>query len=174
MIPIANVFTIFYSFMMSKKFVKCGIQFRCSRPLVVRGGENICIGNSFNSMGLLFLYAEEGRVTIGDNCSVNTNVQIGGSQGEIVIGNGVLIGPNVVIRAAEHSTAKEMLIRAQKHKSGVIEIEDDVWIGANCVITKNVTLAKGTVVGAGSVVTRSTEAYSIVCGVPAKIIAMRE
>jgi acetyltransferase-like isoleucine patch superfamily enzyme len=54
-----------------------------------------------------------------------------------------------------------------------IVIEDDVWIGAGARILDGVTIARGSVIGAGSVVTKSTQPYSIVVGVPAKIVSSR-
>ena len=54
-----------------------------------------------------------------------------------------------------------------------IVIEDDVWIGHGCTILDGIVLAKGTVVAAGSVVNKSTEPYSVVAGVPARIIKYR-
>lgn len=124
-------------------------------------------------MGTDYLYAEGGEIVIGDNCSLNTNVQIGAAEGRIVIGNSVLIGPNCVVRAANHGTSRSMPMCVQKHACGQITIEDDVWIGANAVITSGVVLAKGTIVGAGAVVTKSTTPYSIVGGVPAKKLGER-
>ncbi len=56
---------------------------------------------------------------------------------------------------------------------GEINVEDDVWIGTNAIILSGVTLAKGTIVAAGSVVTKSTIPYSIVGGNPAKLIKKR-
>ncbi|WP_417806940.1 acyltransferase [Thioclava sp.] len=52
-------------------------------------------------------------------------------------------------------------------------IEDDVWIGANCTILDDVRLAKGCVIGAGSVVSKSTEPFGIYGGVPARLIRLR-
>ena len=52
-------------------------------------------------------------------------------------------------------------------------IEDDVWIGAGARILDGVVVRKGTVVGAGAVVTKSTEAYSIVVGIPANKVSSR-
>jgi acetyltransferase-like isoleucine patch superfamily enzyme len=54
-----------------------------------------------------------------------------------------------------------------------VEIEEDVWIGANCVILPGVTIGRGAVIGAGSVVTKSVPAYSIYVGNPAKLMRMR-
>ena len=85
-----------------------------------------------------------------------------------------MIGPNVVLRAANHSMKRgNTPMRHQPSIPGEIFIEDDVWIGSNVVITSDVRIARGTVVGAGSVVTSSTEPYSIVCGVPARKIGER-
>lgn len=56
---------------------------------------------------------------------------------------------------------------------GPVVVEDDVWIGADALIMQGVTLARGTVVAAGSVVVKSTEPYSIVGGNPAKLIRKR-
>ena len=65
-------------------------------------------------------------------------------------------------------------MRNNEYNSGDIIIEDDVWIGANVVILKNVTLEKGCVIGAGSVVTKSIPAYAIAVGNPAKVIKYRK
>jgi galactoside O-acetyltransferase len=153
---------------------QCGAGARCVGPTVIRGGENICIGARFQAMGQLFLYANDGGVLrIGDDCALNTNVQLGAAGGRLSLGSGVLIGPNVVIRVSNHGIVRGTPMRTQPHVFGEIVIEDDVWIGSNAVITSGVTLAPGTVVGAGSVVTHSTEANSIVGGVPAAKIGER-
>ena len=57
--------------------------------------------------------------------------------------------------------------------TGEIIVEDDVWIGANTVILKNVFIGKGAIVAAGAVVTSNIEEYSIVAGVPARKIGQR-
>lgn len=162
-----------YSYYCRTKFKSCGEKFNVGYPLKVRGGEHIRIGKNFSSMGMDYLYANEGELVIGDNCSINTNVQIGASGGKIIVGNNVMIAPNVVIRAANHGLARGMTMRYQPHTYGEITIEDDVWIGSNAFIAPDVTLAVGTVVGAGAVVTKSTEPYSIVGGVPARKIGER-
>ncbi len=165
---------ICYAFFIKFFLAEAGVNFRPMYPLRINGGRNIKIGNNFSSMGYTYLYANDGKINIGNNLSLNTNVQIGSSGGEIHIGNNVLIGPNVVIRAADHGIAKGKLINQQKHIGGVIIIEDDVWIGSNCVILKNVHLGKGCVIAAGSVVTKEVPANAIFGGVPAKFIKERK
>ncbi len=163
-----------YSYAVRWRLRQCGRGLRMQLPTVIYGHRNIVIGTNFSSMGHLYLFANDGGVIrIGDNCSVNTNVQIGAAAGSIVIGNGVMIAPNVVLRAANHDMRRDTPMRFQPSRGGRILIEDDVWIGSNCVVTADVTVARGTVVAAGAVVTHSTEPYSIVAGVPARKIGER-
>lgn len=124
-----------------------------------------------------YVYAHNGGfVRIGNWVSVNTNVQIGAADsGEIIIGNDVLIGPNVVIRASNHVYDRvDIPIREQGHSGGKIVIEDDVWIAANAVVLPDVVIGKVAVVAAGAVVTSDVPPYQIVGGVPSKIIANRK
>lgn len=113
-------------------------------------------------------------ISFGRNYHINTGCTFDG-RGGLTLGDHVLIGPNVVVVSSQHrwdlSTEDPMI--QQGHQSAPITICDDVWIGANSVITPGVTLATGTVVGAGSVVTGSTEPYTIVAGSPARRIGSR-
>lgn len=164
-----------YSRLVSLRLRKCGPGLNLRRTSTIRDYHRISIGRNFNSAGRLYLYAHEGGwIEIGDDCAINTNVQIGAAAGKIVIGNCVMIAPNVVLRAANHDTKRGSVpMRHRPSIGGKIIIEDDVWIGSNAVITADVTIACGTVVGAGAVVTTSTEPYSIVGGVPARKIGER-
>lgn len=119
-------------------------------------------------MGILQLYADNGKILIGDNCSFNMNVQIGASDGLINIGNDVLIGPNCVLRAATHKFDNiNKSINSQGHQSGKIIIGNNVWISSNCVISSNVTIGEGCVIAAGSVVLNDTKPYHFYAGSPA-------
>lgn len=170
---IGALFTLIYGGVLSLRVRRTGRRFMPTYPLKIIGGGNICIGDNFRSMGYNYLYANDGVITIGDNMSVNTNVHIGAGSGRVTIGNNVQIGPNVVLRAADHGIAMGTLIRFQPHVGGEIIVEDDVWIGANAVILRDVTLGKGCVVAAGAVVTKNVEPYAIVGGVPARKISSR-
>jgi acetyltransferase-like isoleucine patch superfamily enzyme len=102
---------------------------------------------------------------------------IRGNRCQIIIGKNVIVGQGVKLLATNHKYMdKSQLVHQQDidvEKNG-IEIEDDCWIGANALILPGVILAKGTVVGAGAVVTKSTQQYSVVAGNPAKFIKFRE
>ena len=71
---------------------------------------------------------------------------------------------------------KNKTIREQRFlpSKGGILIEDDVWIGSNSVILKNVKIGRGSIIAAGSVVTKNIEPFSIVAGTPAVKIGKRE
>jgi len=113
------------------------------------------------------------RIKCGKNFVVNSNTYIN-AVGGLIIGDNVLVGLNVVISSGEHQYQdKKIPVTLQKIINKKIIIKDDVWIGANAVIMPGVTLETGTVVGAGAVVTKSTEPYSVVVGVPAKRIKSR-
>ena len=111
---------------------------------------------------------------MGNNFTMNSNSQLGASFGKIIIGDDCAVGPNCVLRAANHTFDDPTIpFRKQGHTYGEIIIEDDVWIASNCVITANTKIGKGSVVAAGSVVTKDVEPYSVVGGVPAKLIKKR-
>ena len=79
------------------------------------------------------------------------------------------MGTNVQILTAGHETS--VLSRIKFVEFGhPIRIEDDCWIGAGVIILPNVTIGRGSTVGAGSVVTKSIPPYSVALGTPAKVI----
>ncbi|WP_339138119.1 MAG: acyltransferase [Candidatus Electrothrix sp. GW3-4] len=136
-------------------------------------GGAIFIGSkTFVDRGVI-LRSLGGRIEIGKDCSVNAySVLYGG--GGLKIGNGVRIASHTVIVPSNHVFSDpEQQIKDQGLTLKGIVIEDDVWIGAGAKILDGVTIQKGTVVGAGAVVTKSTEPYAIVAGVPAVVIRYR-
>lgn len=116
-----------------------------------------------------------GYFEIGDHSYIGCNGVMGAGGGGIVIGNYVLIGQSVTMHSESHVFENSALtIREQGITFSGIIVEDDVWVGSNTTILDGVTLGKGSIVGAGAVVTRSIAPYSIAVGVPAKIIGTRE
>jgi acetyltransferase-like isoleucine patch superfamily enzyme len=116
------------------------------------------------------------KIKIGENTYIGdlNNIRAGG--GEINIGKNCLISQQVAIVASNHSISKTAPICFQPWdtKKVGVNIEDDVWIGAGSKIMPGVTIGKGAIIGAGSVVTKDVESYSITVGNPAKHIKYRE
>lgn len=108
---------------------------------------------------------------IGDNCSIQTGVIFDYSHCWLIkIGNNVTIAPHAYLLAHDASTKK--LINYTK--IGSITIEDNVFIGVRALIMPGVTIGKNVIVAAGSIVTKSIPAGSIVAGNPAKVISTME
>lgn len=123
----------------------------------------------------------QGNVTVGRGCSVQPYsilVGYGTSEdrvGEIRIGNDVRIASHVMIVGANHrfdDVSRPIAKQGLARKSVVIE--DDVWIGGRVNILAGVTIGRGSVVAAGAVVTHDVPPYSVVAGVPAKVIKKRK
>ena len=163
----------------SKRFARCGKHVSFSPSCIIRGEQNITIGD-YVGFGLYnYLYAgiekDDVKIQIGNNVSFNSNVMLNADiGGNIRIGDNVLIGPNVVLRTANHAfSRRDIFIKQQGHTAGPIHIGDDVWIAANVVIVADVTIGNGAIVAAGAVVTKNVDDYSIVAGVPARKIGNR-
>jgi maltose O-acetyltransferase len=113
------------------------------------------------------------NISAGHSLAINTGAFIS-ARAPLTFGDGVLIGPNVVIVTSNHRyDLDDRPINEQGHDPKPIHIGSDCWIGANAVIVPGVHVADGTIVSAGAVVTRDTEPYSIVAGVPARRIGAR-
>lgn len=162
-------------FLIKRIISKASDYLRTDIGVSITGHKNITMGKNVRIMKLSALHAHDGTLLIGDNVSINSNAYIDAAgRGEIIIGNDVLIGQNVVIRASDHEFKDTAVpIRQQGHTGGKIVIEDDCWIGANVVITRNVRIGAHSIVAAGAVVTKNVQPSSIVGGVPAKLIRKR-
>lgn len=139
--------------------------------------KNITFGNNISLVsGVVLRACNKANLCIGNYFSANGNVRIiADCGGNIVIGNNVMIGPNTVIRSSNHVYNRlDIPINMQGHIAGEILIGDDVWIAANVVILPNVKIGSHSIVAAGAVVTRDVPDYSIVGGVPAKVISSRQ
>lgn len=154
---------------------QCGRNVRIDMGVCITGWRNISLGDNVSIMRHSSLYAHDGALRIGSNVSINSNCCIAPANGgSVLIGDNVLIAQNVVIRAADHGHESiDIPIIRQGHRGGEIVIEEDVWIAANAVILRDVTIGAHSIVGAGAVVTRDVEAHSVVGGVPARLIRKR-
>ena len=134
------------------------------KPSLAKCGKNVYIGDNF--VGTL-----QG-IEIGSNVSIGPNCVFYSSLAKIVIGNYVMVSPNVTIITGSHKTnsiGKYMIENTEVDKinEGVekydlpVIIEDDVWIGSNVLILKGVTIGKGSIIHAGQIVTKSVPPYTI-------------
>jgi acetyltransferase-like isoleucine patch superfamily enzyme len=113
-----------------------------------------------------------GKVELGYNVYINRNCNII-SRDKIYISFKTTIGPNVCIYDHDHNYLNKGKIGCE-YVTAPVFIDENVWIGANCVITKGVTIGKGSIIAAGSVITRDVPQNVIVGGVPAKVIKVIE
>jgi len=116
----------------------------------------------------VIIRAYGGSVIIGSDCSLNPYTIVYGDGG-LKIGNGVRIAAHTVIVPANHiiSDTEKYIYEQGQSLKGII-IEDDVWLGSGVKVMDGVTIKKGSVIGAGAVVTKSTEPYGVYIGVPAR------
>ena len=111
---------------------------------------------------------------IGNNVGISQNcfIQV---RGNVNIGNNVIMGPNVSIFSENHNfTNPDLPVNIQgESRKGVI-IEDGVWIGTRSVILDGVKIGENSIIAAGSVVVKDVPPFSIVGGVPAKVLKSRK
>lgn len=112
-------------------------------------------------------YTDFGKnITIGKNVFINSGCHFQ-DQGDIEIGDGTLIGHNVVLATINHDLNPSM---KRKNHYAPIKIGRNVWIGSNATVLQGVTIGDWAVIAAGAVVAKDVEPYTVVGGVPAKII----
>lgn len=115
-----------------------------------------------------------GKFEMGKGSSIAQNCTISGENAGVFIGENVMIAPNVVIVAFNHGFEDlNIPMINQKNNEKPVFIEDNVWIASNCTIGSGVRIGKGSIIGANSFVNKDVLPFSIVGGVPAKIIKSR-
>lgn len=153
------------------------------RPFYIRGRRHIYIGEGFTTGVNLRIDAipknNERKVilSIGDNVEINDYVHIGAID-SVTIGNNVLLASKVFITDHNHGNYSgtnghdnpNTPPRLREWHSSPVVIEDNVWIGEQVSILPGVTIGKGSVIGALSMVNKSIPPYSIAVGIPAKVI----
>lgn len=145
-----------------KVFKMCRVFF--AKKIMKKVGKNVNI-----ETGALF----NPNVEIGDNSGIGVNCEL---VGKVIIGKNVMMGPEVVFYSINHEfrDKNRTIIEQGYQTEKPITVEDDVWIGRRAIILPGVTIKKGTVVGAGAIVTKTFPEYSIIAGNPAKVIGERK
>jgi acetyltransferase-like isoleucine patch superfamily enzyme len=149
------------------------------------------VNNFFIKQYQISLFDQIGSdIYIGRNCTFSKNISIGNdvsigenccfqsAHGKIRIGNHVMFGPDVHIHGGNHTfdrvgyLMKEHTDKKQG-EDGYIIIEDDVWVGARAIILKGVRVGRGSIIGAGSVLTKDLPPYSVYTGIPTARLRQR-
>lgn len=148
------------------------------RSIKIINAEYITLGNNFSAGQGLWLHAIENTSTIvfGDNINISDWTHIGALD-SITIESGCLIGSKVLISDHSHGTTSnlesEFNLRPNERplvSKGPIFIGKNVWIGDGAVILANVKIGEGAIIAANSVVNKDVPPFSIVAGIPAKVI----
>jgi galactoside O-acetyltransferase len=155
-------------------FKKTAGKFTIDSGVTILGFNKIALGKDISIQKNSYLYATGAELTIGNNFFLGVNSQLCATRGNIQIGDNCIIAPNCLLRPDNHRFDRtDIPIIEQGYEVGTIVIEDDIWIAANAVILKDVHIKTGSVIAAGSVVTKSFEKNSVIGGVPAKLIKLR-
>jgi len=166
----------------SPRKISCGSNFiledNCFINAISRlgivAGDNVSIGrNSIIECTGVIREVGEG-IIIGNNVGIAANAFIA-ARGIIDIGQDTIIGPGVSLHAENHNFSNlDVPVRRQGATRKGIIIGPDCWIGAKAIILDGVRIGRGVVVGAGSVINKNIPEFSVVAGVPAKIIKSRK
>ncbi|MGD8522335.1 MAG: acyltransferase [Desulfobacterales bacterium] len=136
-------------------------------------GGTISIGDSTHILSYAMLKGFGGNINIGDHCTVHPFCMLCGGGG-LKIGNSVRIAAHTVIMPSNHVFEDPKTpIRLQGIRAEGIIIKDDVWLGTGVRVLDGITIGKGSIVGAGAVVTKDVPDYAIVTGVPARVTGWR-
>ena len=117
-------------------------------------------------------------IHLGDHVFIAPGAFFSATRSFIHVGNHVMFGPNVTVLGGNHNVSEvgRYMTDVTEKRPGDdlgVTIEDDVWVGAGATLLSGVTVARGSIVAAGAVVTKSFPPYSIIGGVPARLIRPR-
>lgn len=161
-----------------KEFFNFGINSVVAKPyLQLSGCKNISIGNNTTILDncRLAVYGDNDKpnIAIGDNCYIGFGFSaLASSKGFINIGNNVLFASNVLVTNENHGINPDSKVpyMAQELTAENVRIGDGCWIGEKVCILSGVSIGEKSIIGAGSVVTKSIPSFSIAVGNPAKVL----
>jgi acetyltransferase-like isoleucine patch superfamily enzyme len=138
------------------------------------GGEVILGDRVYLNDGIRLETGQGGSIRIEEGTHVQADCQFSAYMGSIRVGKNVQIAPHCAFYPYNHGIAADRSMMEQPLSSrGDIEIQDDAWLGYGVIVLEDVTIGKGAVVGAGSVVKDHVPAMAICAGVPARVIGRR-
>lgn len=140
--------------------------------LIIPSHKRLSIGKNTVIFHRCILVTESGRIELGNHSHLGVDAYLNATKGAIIIGNHVAIGPRTQIYSYSNNYEEGKNVD-ECHKVADVIIKDNVLIGASVVILPGITISEGAIVGAGSVVTKDIQPFTIVGGIPAKIIKER-
>lgn len=150
-----------------------GVYIASGAELVANGNEQIIMGDDGFVLRGSMLLPYGGKIVIGKNVGINLYCVIYG-MGGVTIGDNVMIATSCVIISANHNFGRiDIPMNLQGVTCEGIAIGNDVWLGARVSVLDGVEIGEGSVIGAGSVVSKSIPPYSVAVGVPARVIQHR-
>jgi acetyltransferase-like isoleucine patch superfamily enzyme len=157
--------------------IRIGAHARVAGNAVLRANtdhpDGVSVGRRTSILESVLINANRGSVVVGDDSWLGPFCLLYGN-GDIRIGDGVLVAGHTSINTVSHHAERvDIPISEQGTEVAPVVIHDDVWIGLNAVILQGVTIGRGAIIGAGSVVTRDIPAWSVVRGAPAKVVRSR-
>ncbi len=141
--------------------------------VVAYRNEEIIIGDDGFILRGSMLHPYGGKIVIGKNIGVNLYCVIYG-MGGVTIGDNVMMATSCVIVSANHNFERtDIPMNLQGVTCEEVKIGNDVWLGARVTVLAGVEIGEGSIIGAGSVVSKSIPPYSVAVGVPALVIKKR-
>ena len=152
----------------SQRLYKFRYGYYISKSAIIESRKSLFIDKRAEIQDYVIIRGTRSKVKIGKYSSVNPFTVM-------YSGSGIIIGKDVIASGNHDFIQNKVSMRHASYLStGPIIIEDGVWIGANSTITDGVKIGREAVVGAGSVVVKDVEPWSIVGGVPAEVIGYRK
>ena len=143
------------------------MRFFLVKRIIKKCGQKVVVKNNC-------YFGDGSKLIVGDFSQLGQNGRFGGP---ITIGSNVMMGPDIVIMAVTHDVSdfsKPMIDPNNRAIENPVLIGNNVWIGTRVLILPGVNIGNNSIIGAGSVVTKSFPDNSVIAGVPAKLINVRE
>lgn len=151
-------------------FIRGRLRVESGVKLIVHPGAHLEVReNIFIGRGSFISILPKGHLILGKASGIGNNNQIV-CHNKIIIGDNTIIGPNVMLFDHNHQYDFEKGVKHKSFDVGEITIGNNCWLGAGCIILKDVHIGDNVIVAAGSVVTKDIPSGSVVAGVPAKVV----